>query len=257
MKLTIDTDAALLAIDSGDGGTRELPLYSREAFEALSRQWVKLGWNEKYSYTFSWFGRPVIQLPEDMVRTQEVLWRVQPDVIVETGVAHGGSLIYYASLCRAIGKGRIVGVDIEIRPHNREAIEGHPLSDLITLIEGSSTDAAVVDQVRACIAPGETVLVLLDSNHSREHVARELEMYAPLVTPGSYIVATDGLMEDLHDVPNGRSDWVTDNPSAAAREFAAANPEFELAVPPWAFNESELQSAITYWPDAWLRRVGS
>lgn len=254
MKLTIDTDAATLCLTDASGGEQEMPLYSREAFEIVSRQWVKLGWNEKYSYTFTWFGRPVIQLPEDMVRMQEVLWQVRPDVIVETGVAHGGSLVFYASLCRAMGCGRIVGVDIEIRPANREAIESHPLSELITLIEGSSTDAAVLDTVRANIRPGESVLVLLDSNHSYAHVARELEAYAPLVTPGSYIVATDGLMEDLVDVPHGDPAWAKDNPSAAARDFAKAHPQFELAAPRWAFNESELRTGTSYWPDAWLRR---
>jgi cephalosporin hydroxylase len=161
VKLTIDTDARTLVVHEPQGD-RSIALYSDEAFDLISDQWLRVGWNQKYQYSFSWFGRPVIQLPEDMVRTQEVIWRVQPDVIIETGVAHGGSLVFYASLCKAIGRGRIVGVDIEIRPHNRAAIEAHPLADMITLIEGSSTDAAVVDRVRSCVRPGETVLVLLD-----------------------------------------------------------------------------------------------
>src|SRR5947208_912335 len=124
MKLTLDTAAKTLLMET-EQGKRELSLYSDEAFELISDQWLKVGWNQKYPYTFSWMGRPIIQLPEDMIRIQEVIYRVRPDVIVETGVAHGGSLIYYASLCKAMESGRVVGIDIEIRPHNRKAIENH------------------------------------------------------------------------------------------------------------------------------------
>src|SRR5207253_434917 len=140
------------------------------AFEILSEQWLKVGWNEKYPYTFSWMGRPIIQLPEDMIRVQEVIYRIRPAVIIETGIAHGGSLIYYASLCKAMEKGRVIGIDIEIRPHNRAAIEGHELFPLITLIEGSSVAPDIVQQARSLVADGESVLVLLDSNHTKQHV---------------------------------------------------------------------------------------
>ncbi len=255
MKIEIDTDTATLRTHEPGGERRELPLYSREAFEQISRVWLKVGWNEKHPYTFSWFGRPIIQLPEDALRMQEVIYRVKPDLIIETGVAHGGSLVFYASLCKAMGKGRVVGVDIEIRPHNRRAIEAHEMSSGISLIEGSSTDPAIVSQVSSLVGAGDTVLVILDSNHSRDHVAAELEAYCALVTPGSYIVATDGSMEFLHDVPRGQSGWITDNPSVAAREFAARHPEFVLEQPAWPFNESTLRANITHWPDAWLRRL--
>ena len=253
MKLTIDTDARTLTEEEG-GKVRRFDLYSKEAFERLSRQWVRVGWNQKYQYTFSWMGRPIIQLPEDMVRIQEAIWRVRPDVIVETGVAHGGSLIFYASLAKAMGKGRIVGVDIEIRPPNRHAIESHPLATLITLVEGSSVAPDVVAKVRAMRKPDETALVILDSNHSKAHVAAELEAYAGMVTPGSYIVATDGIMYDLHDVPRGAPEWSWDHPTAAAAEFARVHPEFVLEQPAWPFNESALTDNITHWPGAWLRR---
>jgi len=253
MKLTIDIDAKTLVAE-GPAGREELPLYSDRAFDLLSDAWVKVGWNQRYSYTFSWMGRPIIQLPEDMVRTQEVIHRVQPDVIIETGVAHGGSLIYYASLCKALGRGRVIGIDIEIRPHNRQAIESHLLAPYITLLEGSSTSPEIVGQARSLVKPGEKVLILLDSNHTKEHVAAELEAYHSLVTPGSYLVATDGIMKDLHDVPRGQPEWTWDHPTAAAEEFAAAHPEFELAQPPWLFNESGLKHNITHWPGAWLRR---
>lgn len=254
MKLIIDTDARELHVEDG-GATETLPLYSREAFERISDEWVRVGWNQKYTYTFSWFGRPVIQLPEDMVRVQEVLYRVKPDVVIETGVAHGGSLIFYASLFKAMEKGRVIGIDIEIRPHNRKAITEHPLASLITLIDGSSTAPETVDRVRSLIKPAETVLVLLDSNHSYAHVAEELEAYAPLVTPGSYIVATDGVMQYLTDVPRGHETWGNDNPAAAARDFAARHSEFVLEQPEWPFNESELGKNVTHYPDAWLRRI--
>lgn len=254
MKLTLDTDAGTLLLEES-GQTRTLDLYSKEAFEALSRQWVRVGWNQKYQYTFSWMGRPVIQLPEDMLRMQEAIFQVQPDVIIETGVAHGGSLIYYSSLCKAMEKGRVVGVDIEIRPHNRTAIEAHPLFDRITLIEGSSTAPEIVSRVKALVAPGETALVILDSNHTYAHVLGELEAYADLVTPGSYLVATDGIMYDLADVPRGKPEWTTDNPSRAAADFAARHPEFVIEQPAWPFNESALDRNITHWPGAWLRRV--
>lgn len=253
MKLIIDTDARTLDVE--DGGTRTRhELYSPAAFELLSREWIRVGWDQKYPYTFSWFGRPLIQLPEDIVRLQEVLYRVKPDVVIETGVAHGGSLVYYATLCKAMGRGRVVGIDIEIRPHNRAAIEAHELSPLVTLVEGSSTDPAIVRHVHSLVHPGETVLVILDSNHTKAHVAAELEAYGPLVTPGSYIVATDGVMQDVHDVPRGRPEWTRDNPSAAAAEFAARRGEFALEQPAWPFNESPLHANVTHWPGAWLRR---
>ncbi len=254
MKLIIDTDAnQLTLVDTR--AKKEFSLYSKEAFELISGQWLKVGWNEKYPYTFSWMGRPIIQLPEDILRAQEVIYRIKPDVILETGVAHGGSLILYASLCKAMEKGRVIGIDVEIRPHNRRAIEAHELSGYITLVEGSSIDPRVVEQVKSTIRPGETVLVILDSNHSKQHVLDELNAYHGLVTRGSYIVATDGSMKDLHDVPRGKPDWAWDNPTAAAEEFAQSHPEFVIEQPLWPFNESRLTDNITHWPRAWLRRI--
>ncbi len=253
MKLTIDTTEKIL-IHESDGEKRVINLYSKEAFELISHQWLKVGWNQKYPYTFTWLGRPIIQLPEDMVRMQEVIYRVRPDVIIETGVAHGGSLIFYASLCKVMEHGRVIGIDIEIRTHNRKTIEAHEMFHLITLVEGSSTAPDVVRHVRSLVKAGETVLVILDSNHTRQHVLDELTAYHELVTQNSYIVATDGFMKDLHDVPRGKSEWACDHPFAAAAEFAERHPEFVLEQPPWLFNESELGNNITHWPGAWLRR---
>lgn len=254
MKVTIDTAEGLIT-RTDCGSPASVDLYSTAGFELLSELWLKVGWNQKYVYTFSWLGRPIIQLPEDLIRIQEVLYRVQPDVIVESGVAHGGSLIYYASLCKVLGRGRVVGVDIEIRPHNRKALEGHPLSGVITLVEGSSTDQATISRVSRLIKPGEKVLVTLDSAHTKEHVLAELEAYSRLVSVGSYIVVMDGIMDLVADTPRGCPAWSKDNPIPAVEEFVRKNQQFVLEQPPWPFNESDLRQNITHWPRGYLRRL--
>jgi cephalosporin hydroxylase len=254
MKLIIDTAARTLTTLDGDS-KRTQPLYSKDAWQAISLQWMRVGWSLGSYYNFSWFGRPILQLPEDLVRLQEVIYRLRPDVIVETGVYRGGSMVFHASMCQALGKGRVVGIDQRIAPADREAIERHPLAPRITLIEGNSIATEVVSQVAALIRPGETVLVILDSCHERAHVRQELELYSRFVTPGSYIVATDGIMRDLADVPGGSPEWVNDNPAAAAHDFATAHPEFVERQPPWPFHSGELTENVTYWPEGWLKRV--
>jgi cephalosporin hydroxylase len=254
MRLVIDTQARTVIAETA-AGREEHPLDSPAAFRLITREWLAVGWTQRYSYSFTWLGRPLIQLPEDVLRIQEVIHTVKPDVIIETGVAHGGSLIFYASLCKSTDRGRVIGVDIEIRPHNRSAITAHPLARYITLIEGSSTDPATVEQVRQLISPGETVLVILDSNHSRDHVLAELTAYGPLVTPGSYIVATDGIMQDLAGRPGAKPEWTWDNPQEAARLFVKSNPGWQLADPPLLFNEGAITERVTYWPGAYLRRL--
>jgi cephalosporin hydroxylase len=250
--IRIDGDRVIV---SDEDGERELAIGSPEAFRLISDLWLRAGWDSKYVYTFSWLGRPIIQLPEDMFRLQEVIFRVRPDVIVETGVAHGGGLIFYASLCSALGAGRVIGIDIEIRPHNREAIEAHPLFDRIALIEGSSTDPAVVDEVRSQIGPGETVMVLLDSCHTKAHVRDELEAYAPLVTCGSYIIAMDGIMQQVAGAPRTSPDWTWNNPRQAAREFVAEHDDFVIEAAPFAFDEGMIPGPVTYWPEGYIKRV--
>jgi cephalosporin hydroxylase len=254
MKISIDTDKQTLSYSNNDE-TIELALYTDKAFEIISSQWINLGWNQKYIYTFSWLGRPIIQLPDDMIRAQEAIWKIQPDVIFETGIAHGGSLIFYASLCKAIGKGRVIGVDIDIRPHNRKAIESHPLFEYITLVEGSSIDPDTVSKIDTLIDKDESAMVFLDSCHTKDHVAKELEAYHHLVSKDSYIIATDGIMQDVHSTPRGEDNWATDHPSAAAIEFAKENSQFELEQPSWPFNESTLDFNLTHWPSAWLKRT--
>jgi cephalosporin hydroxylase len=248
----IDFEAGEVILDHG---RMKYPLDTPEAFEAVSRAWLRAGWDTKYVYSFTWLGRPIIQLPDDMVRLQEVIHSVEPDVIVETGIAHGGSLVFSASLCKLLDRGRVVGVDVEIRPHNRKAIENHRLKPLITLIEGDSTSPQVVERVREEVGAAETVLVLLDSSHKRDHVLAELEAYGELVSVGSYIVAMDGIMEQLVGAPRTAPDWSWNNPLQAVRDFLQGNDRFSMEEPPFPFNEGVVRSRVTYWPCAFLRRV--
>lgn len=224
-------------------------------FDAASDQWLATALRMKYPYTFTWMGRPIIQVPDDLLRLQEIVFRVQPDVIIETGIAHGGSLIFHASLCKVLERGRVIGVDIEIRPHNRAAIEAHPLKPLITLIEGSSTDPRIVEEVRSLVAPGETVLLILDSNHTMAHVRAELEAYSTLVTPGSFIVVMDGYLMELAAADRPDSNWATDNANAGVRAFAADHPEFSVEDPALPFNESTIRRPVIGFRGGLLRRI--
>lgn len=252
--IKIDLEKGTISVDE-NGLTRRYELDTAKAFKILSDIWLRAGWDNKYVYSFTWLGRPIIQLPEDLIRIQEVIYAVQPDVIVETGMAHGGSLVFYASLCKAMDRGRVIGVDIEIRPHNRAAIESHSLSSFIMLIEGSSIDPAIVDRVRSQIRAGEKTMVLLDSCHRKEHVLAELRAYASLVTPDSYIVAMDGIMEQLVGAPRTEPDWSWNNPKQAAIEFVAQNANFVIEEPQFAFNEGNIRERVTYWPSAFIKRV--
>jgi cephalosporin hydroxylase len=252
----ISIDLEKGTVTNNERGTAVVyPISSPEAFKLISKAWLRCGWDTKYVYGFSWLGRPIIQLPEDLVRVQEVIYALQPSVIIETGIAHGGSLIFYASLCRMMGKGRVIGIDVEIRPHNRKAIEAHDLFQYITLVEGSSTDDGVVQKVRSMVTAEDKVFVMLDSNHTKAHVLAELQSYAGLVSVGSYIVAADGIMEEVVGAPRTKEDWTWNNPKVAAAEFVAANPSFVLEAPSRPFNEGLIKEPVTYWPGAWIRRI--
>jgi cephalosporin hydroxylase len=214
-----------------------------EQLRSLSRDWISVAQEAKYSYHFRWLGRPIIQYPQDIVALQEIIWDVRPNLIIETGVARGGSLIFSASmlalldLCSqsngeeklraAPATSRVVGVDIDIRSHNRRAIEEHPLSSRITLIEGSSIDGTVVSQVRAISQKHDRVLVCLDSNHTHAHVQEELEKYAAFTTVGSYCIVFDTIIEDLPASAIGDRPWGPGNsPKTAVQDFLTNHPEF-------------------------------
>lgn len=252
--MKIDFEKSVVEVTGADGGPMSLPFASPEAFREVTRAWLRVGWDTKYVYGFTWLGRPIIQLPDDMIRLQEVIYAVQPDLIIETGIAHGGSLIFSAGLCRLIGKGRVLGIDIEIRPKNRQAIESHSLASSISMIEGSSIAPEVVQEVKKRVNPGEKVLIFLDSCHTKDHVLAELEAYGPLVSPGSYIVAMDGIMQDVVGAPRTSPDWSVNNPQTAVREFLASHPEFSLVEPEFPFNEGLVKDRVTYWPNAFLKR---
>lgn len=209
-----------------------------------------------YSYNFSWLGRPIIQYPQDIVAVQEILSKVQPDLIIETGIAHGGSLILYASLlelnavCGGPAGARVLGVDIDIRDHNREAIEAHPMFKRIDMIEGSSIDEAIVDQVKRAASGKERVLVVLDSNHTHDHVLAELEAYAPLVSKGSYCIVFDTVVEDMPEGSFPDRPWdLGDNPKTAVWHYLKSHPEFEID------KSIQHKLLITVAPDGYLKRI--
>jgi cephalosporin hydroxylase len=226
-------------------------LRTDEEFQALSKAWRTMALERKYMNNFSWLGRPLIQLPQDAMAMQELIWTVKPDLVIETGIAHGGSLILSASMLQLLGAGEVLGVDIEIRPHNRQAIESHPMAHRISMIEGSSVDEAVVAQVRAKAAGKKKVLVCLDSNHTHEHVLAELNAYAPLVSVGSYCVVFDTFVEDMADdyVWTDRPWGKGNNPKTAIWEWMKSHPEFEID------RSVEDRLLVTSAPDGFLRRI--
>jgi len=224
--------------------------------QAATRQFMATSIAAKYSYNFSWLGRPIIQYPQDIVAMQELIWSLQPDLIVETGIAHGGSLIFSASMlelnaaCGGPKDARVVGVDIDIRAHNRAAIEAHPMMRRITMIEGSSIAAETVAAIRAQTVGKKSVLVCLDSNHTHDHVLAELEAYAPMTTVGSYCVVFDTIVEDLPQALSGDRPWGPgDNPKTAVHKYLATHPEFEIDL------RIDRQLLIGVAPEGYLKRV--
>ncbi|MBU0536632.1 MAG: cephalosporin hydroxylase family protein [Nanoarchaeota archaeon] len=208
--------------------TRTVDIYTKEGLETMSMLWSKVFVHNKFTHEVTWMGIPIIQFPGDIVMMQELVWKIKPDVIVECGIAHGGSLIFYASLLELIGNGKVVGIDIDIRKHNRKAIESHPMFKRVEMIEGSSIDEDIVAQVKEKIGDAKTVLVILDSNHSKDHVAKEIQLYKGMVTPGSYLVVTDGAQKFMSDIPDGKPEWTKDNPWDALNEFMQDNDEFDI-----------------------------
>ena len=185
-----------------------------------------------YAYLWTWMGVPIIQLPADVMATQEVIWSTKPDVIIETGVARGGSVLFMASLLELIGKGKVIGVDVDIRAHNRDSIERHPMTKRVVLIEGSSTDQEVIAEIRAQIPDSASVMVVLDSDHSRDHVLAELRSYGPMVTPGCYLVVADTILGrlDYTQTPLNRSQvWLRGNePLSALNAYLEETERFEV-----------------------------
>jgi cephalosporin hydroxylase len=204
----------------------------------------------RYSYNFTWLGRPIVQYPQDIVAIQEIIYKVQPDLIIETGIAHGGSLILHASICELIGKGEVLGIDIDIREHNRQEIVRHRMSRRISMIQGSSIDKAVVEQVAVKAKGKEKILVMLDSNHTHDHVLEEMRAYSPFVTKDSYLLVFDTIVEDLPgDIYTNRPWSVGDNPKTAVREFLKTNKNFIID------RTMDNQLLISVAPEGFLKRI--
>ncbi|MCJ7655236.1 MAG: cephalosporin hydroxylase family protein [Dehalococcoidia bacterium] len=194
----------------------------------VSMQWIADVSVYKYSYNFAWLGRPIIQFPQDIIAMQEIIWQVKPDLIIETGIAHGGSLIFYASMLELLGgNGVVMGIDVDIREHNRIEVEKHPMFKRITLIQGSSVDKSIVQKVYDFAKDKRQILVALDSNHTHSHVLKELQLYSPLVTKGSYLVVFDTIIEDMPEGYFADRPWDRgNNPKTAVWEFLKANHRF-------------------------------
>lgn len=226
---------------------------SNQGLKEAANRFLLQSVESKYSYNFNWLGRPIIQYPQDIVAVQEILWRVQPDLIIETGIAHGGSLILSASMlelnaaCGGYGDARVIGVDIEIRSHNRKAIEEHPLSHRIRMIEGSSISEEVVAQIAVEASKASRVVVMLDSNHTGDHVLKELKLYSRFVNSGGYIIVFDTIIEDLTRNEIGERPWAPGNsPKSAVQEFLKSNDRFSID------KEMESKLLITVAPDGYL-----
>lgn len=219
--------------------------------QELSKDWLRESHYVNYDYHFTWLGRPIIQLPQDMFAMQELIWNIKPDLVIETGIAHGGSLIFYASILELIGEnGKVLGVDIDIREHNRTAIEQHPMFKRIEMIEGSSTDEKLVSKVFNFAKNYQKIIVVLDSNHTHDHVLRELELYSPLVQKGNYLVVFDTLIEDIPDNAFTDKPWGKgNNPKTAVYEFLKTNRRFEID------DDINAKLLLSVAPDGYLKCV--
>lgn len=222
-----------------------------KAFKKVSEDWTKQSMQEQYVYNFEWMGRPIIQYPQDILAIQEIIWKVKPDLIIETGIAHGGSIIFSASMLELIGgEGEVLGIDIDIRDHNKKEIASHPMYKRIELLEGSSISEDIVSKVKAHCKGKKNILVILDSMHTHDHVLKEMSAYSPLVTKGSYLIVLDTFIEDL---PKGffkDRPWdVGDNPKTAVHSFLKNNSEFLID------KTIDNKLMVTVGPDGYLKRI--
>ncbi|MEK7089397.1 MAG: cephalosporin hydroxylase family protein [Patescibacteria group bacterium] len=220
------------------------------ALKALALEFTTRSLLGKYSYNFRWLGRPIIQHPQDVVAIQELIWDIKPDLVIETGIAHGGSLILSASILELIGKGEVLGIDIDIRKHNRREIEKHRMFKRITMLEGSSIDPTIIERVKKLAKGKKKILIFLDSNHAHDHVLRELELYSPLISRGSYIVVFDTIAEDLPKGSIKNRPWDKgSNPKTAVKVFLKIHKDFAVD------RAMEDKLLITAAPNGFLRRI--
>lgn len=223
-----------------DKNTKEL--------EEVGLRWAKVSVENRLSYEIDWLGVPVIQTPEDLILMQELIFRVQPDFIIESGIAHGGSLIFYASLMELLNKGKVIGVDIEIREHNRKVIEAHPLYKRIEMIEGDSVSDETIQEIRRRVPADSNVIVCLDSDHTKAHVLKELQLYQDFVVPGCYIVVFDTNTSKLAELGACDKKYINNGPKEAVDEFLEINNDFDI-------DEQYNKLYVSYNPDGYLRRI--
>lgn len=235
---------------------REQDVEKQHVKKHLGIEFIEKTLDTNYTYNFTWLGRPIIQFPQDIVAMQELIWKIKPDLIIETGIAHGGSLIFSASMltlleiCGEIEKGEVLGIDIDIRAHNKAAIEAHPMSKKITMFQGSSIDEDMIKKVHEFAKRGKKILVCLDSNHTHEHVLAELKAYAPLVSVGSYCAVFDTIVEDLPDTLWNERPWGKgNNPKTAVWEYLKTNDDFIID------EQIDNKILITVAPDGYLKRI--
>lgn len=221
-----------------------------EELRKASIEWMAKTADYKYTYHFSWMGRPIIQYPQDIVAMQELIWKVKPEIIIETGIAHGGSLVFYASMLELLGEGEVIGIDLDIRTHNRREIENHTMYKRIKMLEGSSTDSRIIEMLGKYCEGKERILVVLDSNHTHEHVLEELRLYSPFVTKGSYLVVMDTGIEDMPESFYSDRPWGKgNNAKTAVYEFLKQSDRFVI--------DEEIHSKllITVAPDGYLKCI--
>jgi len=243
-----ETETKSKLILKNENGNSEVDLYSEEGLEMLSNLWVKVAAEFKLMYELTWLGRPIIQFGDDMIMLQQLIWEVKPDIFIETGIAHGGSLIYTASLFELMGNGKVIGIDVEIRAHNRTAIEEHAMYKRIEMIEGSSVDVLTIEKLEKLLEDGKTITVMLDSNHSKDHVLKEMQLYSKYVSKGGYLIVQDGAQAWVSDTPRGKAEWKEDNPLAAIEIFLKDNDNFVV-------DHKYTRMGITQSPCGYLQRV--
>jgi len=241
-----ETDSSIIL--KNENGQEEVKLYTKEGFEMLSNLWIKVAAEFKVNYELTWLGRPIIQFGSDMIMLQELIWEVKPDIFIETGIAHGGSLIYTASLFEMIGNGRVIGIDIDIREHNKVAILAHPMFKRISMIEGSSIADSTILALEKQLESGKKIMVMLDSNHSREHVLNEINLYSKYIPVGSYLIVQDGAQKWVADIPRGKAEWIDDNPLCAIDDFMKTNNDFVV-------DETYTRLGISSSPGGYLKRI--
>jgi cephalosporin hydroxylase len=227
----------------------EVNLYSKEGIEMLSNLWIKSAAEFKLNYELTWMGRPIIQFGTDMIMLQELIWKIKPDIFIETGIAHGGSLIYTASLFELMGNdGLVIGIDVEIREHNRVEIEAHSMYKRIKMIEGSSISETTISLLEKLLNTDKKIMIMFDSNHSTDHVLSELRLYSKYVNVGSYMIVQDGAQEWVSDIPRGKPEWKHDNPLSAIDLFLKENDDFVI-------DETYTRLGITQSPNGYLKKI--